>query len=98
MLFAVFFEDKPEESEVRKKNLIDHIQWLERHKELILVGGSLREHPSSDPLGGLWLVEAESKETVTRLIHTDPFWIEGLRKSFKILHWSKAFPHLKTLV
>lgn len=98
MLFAVFFEDKPEASEIRKKTLIDHIQWLEQHKDLILVGGSLREHPSSDPIGGLWLVEAESKEIVTRLIHADPFWIEGLRKSFRILHWSKAFPYLKALV
>lgn len=42
------------------------------------------------PKGGLWIVEAESKDSVHQLMQTDPFWTCGLRQRVEVLHWSKA--------
>jgi len=91
MLFAVRFEDHQDRKETRAKYLQDHISWLEANSERVLVGGSLRVSPEENPIGGLWIVDAESKNAVETIIATDPFWVQELRSSVEILHWSKAF-------
>ena len=98
MLFAVLFTDKPDLGHVRAANLQAHIQWLEKNKEFIPVGGSLRSEPQAVPKGGLWVAEAESKSQLEELPKTDPFFIAGLRQSYEILHWSKANPERQVLV
>lgn len=90
MLFVVLFTDKPGLGEVRTQHLQAHIEWLELHKEVIPVGGSLREALGQVPKGGLWIAEAASKDQLDALLKTDPFYQAGLRQSYEILHWSKA--------
>ena len=98
MLFAVIFRDKPGYGEVRAQHLEAHICWLEENKATVLVGGSLRESPELVPLGGLWIVEAESKQAAHDLMKSDPFFTCGLRQSVEVLHWSKAFPSRRVAV
>jgi hypothetical protein len=98
MLFVVRFTDDPSRLHVRNELLPAHLQWLEQHREAILVAGSLRHEPDSSPVGAFWVVEAPSKAAVEELFLTDPFWIHGLRKSVELLHWSKAFPERTVLV
>ena len=97
-LYVVRFTDRADQLAVRRQFLQAHIEWLDRHKDVVLVPGSLRPEPGQDAVGGLWVVEARDREQIERLIHTDPFWIHGLRQGFEILHWSKAFPDRKVLV
>jgi uncharacterized protein YciI len=98
MLFAIRFTDKPSMLDVRKNFLPAHIEWLDQRLDTILVAGSLREEVDTNPLGALWIVEANDKTEVTALFQTDPFWVNGLRAGYEILHWSKAFPQRKTAV
>ena len=97
-LYVVRFTDRPDQLAVRQQFLQAHIAWLDQHRDVILVPGSLRPEPGQDAVGGLWVVEAPGKEQIERLIDTDPFWIHGLRQGFEILHWSKAFPGRKVPV
>ena len=90
MLFAVFFTDRPGCGALRAKHLKAHIDWVAEHAETVRVAGSLRVDPDDVPKGGLWIVEAESKEAIHQLMQTDPFWTCGLRQSVEVLHWSKA--------
>ena len=78
--------------------MANHLRYLEERCEQVLVGGSLREDPAQEPLGGLWIIEASDRREAEKLCHGDPFWIQGLRKSVTILHYSKAFPDRKTPV
>jgi len=98
VLFAIRFRDKQNSSHLRAEHLAAHIAWLDQHRDSILVGGSIRDEPSQNPIGGLWIVETQGREDVEALIETDPFWQIGLRESVEILHWSKAFPDRRTLV
>lgn len=98
MLFAVHFIDHQDQHETRKQYLQAHIDWLDQHKDHIRVGGSLRNEPGDQAVGGLWIVEANGKAEIETLIHTDPFWIQGLRQSYEIHHWSKAFTDRKVLI
>ena len=98
MLFAVRFFDHPSRVHVRQAQLQAHIEWVDAHKDVILVAGSLRHTPGEAPVGGLWVVDLPGKAEVEQLIATDPFSVHGLRESHEILHWSKALPHHKALV
>ena len=98
MLFAVLFTDKPNRGDLRAEHLQAHIQWVDQNKNEVLVAGSLRSEPGVTPQGGLWIVEAESKESVLRMMATDPFYICGLRQSWEVLHWSKALEYHQALV
>jgi uncharacterized protein YciI len=73
MLFAVLFTDKPDHGHLRAANLQAHIDWLERNRDVIPVGGSLRHEPSQTPKGGLWIAQADSKQQLEALLQTDPF-------------------------
>jgi uncharacterized protein len=97
MLYAVRLHDRPDRATVRQQQLQAHVEWLARHRDIILVGGSLRRQAAENPVGGLWLVEAESKAQIERLVESDPFWMHGLRERYEILLWSKALPE-KVLV
>jgi len=98
MLFAVQFVDRQDRYAVREQHLQAHCAWLDRHRDVVLVGGSLRNAPADQPVGGLWIVEAESRAAIAALIQTDPFWMHGLRERFEIYHWSKAFPERHALI
>lgn len=90
MLFAVLFTDKPGHGALRAEHLDAHVQWVAQHQDTVLVAGSLRVDPVDVPRGGLWIVEAPSKDAVLALMQTDPFWTCGLRQGVEVLHWRKA--------
>jgi len=98
MLYVVRFTDKPNSAAKRKELLPAHIAWLDENKATILVAGSLRPEQGEDPVGGLWVVEANDKKTIEALFQTDPFWANGLRQNYEILYWSKAFPERRVPV
>ena len=92
MLFIVRFTDKPERLATRNEFLAAHLQWLEEHQDMVRVAGSLRPEADAAPVGAAWVVEAQDRKEIEALLQSDPFWVQGLRQSVEILHWSKAFP------
>ena len=98
MLFVIRFTDKPKSQEIREQNLKAHIAWLDERRDSILVAGSLREQPGSNPIGAFWVVEVDDKVEASEIFKSDPFWTSGMRESVEVLHWSKAFPNEQTLV
>ena len=92
MLYVVRFTDKPDRLATRKEFLPAHIAWLDQHKDMILVAGSLRPDHGEEAVGGLWVVDAKDRKTIETLLLTDPFWVQGLRDTCEIMYWSKAFP------
>ena len=92
MLYVVRFTDRPDRLATRQEFLPAHIAWLDQHKDMILVAGSLRPDPGEEAVGGLWIVDAKDRRTIETLLLTDPFWVQGLRNTCEIMYWSKAFP------
>jgi hypothetical protein len=92
MLYAVRFHDRTDRLATRERCLAAHIAWLAERRDRVLVAGSLRPEPGSAPVGGLWIVEADSRADVEAIYATDPFWTEGLRERVEIFFWSKALP------
>src|SRR5262249_30882988 len=92
MLFVAKFTNNPEKAAQIAQAYPAHVQWLKEHEANILVPGALRAEPDAPPVGGLWIIRAESKAEVESLFRTDPFWAQGLRLGYEIFYWSKAFP------
>lgn len=98
MKFIILFEDNPvADPDIRKKHMPDHLAFLERNAGAIPAAGPLFD-ASARGEGGLWIVETESEADAERLVHEDPFWPTGLRKSYRILRWTRVFADGKRLI
>ena len=96
MLFILRFTNNPEKAALVSQYYPAHVEWLGERESVILVPGAIRSDPDAPPIGGLWIVRADSKAEVEALFRTDPFWVQGLRLGYEILYWSKAFPDKTT--
>ena len=91
MKYIILFEDTPDaDPDIRKTNMTQHLDFLEMNSDKIEAAG-----PLSDTAGlgrdGLWIVEADTLEDADQLVHEDPFWPTGLRKSYAIIKWSQVY-------
>ncbi len=91
MRYAVLFEDNEAKSAKRAEHMAAHLAFLEANAGQISAAGPLRDADGQRPAGGLWLVTAESAREVEALIERDPFWPTGLRKSYRVLEWTRVF-------
>ena len=95
MLFIVQFEDiyahHPERLPERAQHMPAHLAFLARHEKQVIAAGALRPAPDAAPIGGIWIINAPSKEAAEALLRQDPFWIAGLRRSVRVSYWARAF-------
>jgi uncharacterized protein YciI len=98
MLFAILFTDNPTNATVRNRDMPLHLAFLERNRDRIRAAGPLRDAESGTPAGGLWLVEAESRQAVEALYREDPFWAAGLRSAVRVLEWTRVFAEGRRLI
>jgi uncharacterized protein YciI len=98
MMYALLFEDNDEHADMRAKYMSDHLAFLSDNAKSILSAGPLKDAKRQEAAGGLWLVEADTLQDVNTLIESDPFWPTGLRKSIRILEWTRVFADGKNLI
>lgn len=91
MIYAVLFEDDASRANMRLKLMPDHLAFLESNASNIRDAGPLKDTESDAPAGGLWIVEADSPQSVQDLVRADPLWSTGLRKSVRVLEWAQVF-------
>lgn len=89
--WAVVFTDRSqaEAGHVRAAHSQDHFDYLARNPEIQIAGG-LRPAPDAWYCGGLWVVDAETRAEVVRLVEADPYHRLGLRSGYQIYVWGKA--------
>lgn len=91
MMFIVLFEDAEDAPpDLRKRHMANHLAFLKKNEAAILAAGPLSDADGTDQ-GGLWLVEAADEAAVDHFVKTDPFWPTGLRKSVRVLRWTRVF-------
>ena len=98
MKYAVLFEDNDEFAHMRPKFMADHLQFLGDNSDRIDAAGPMKDGASGDPAGGLWIVEADDARQVQDLVESDPFWPTGLRKSIRILEWTRVYVDGKKMI
>ena len=94
MLFVARFTDKPDIAERREQLLEAHLDWL-KHNQNVRIAGSLRADVGQPSLGGLWIIEADSRADAEAVYQTDPFFANGLRAKVELYHYVKANPEIE---
>lgn len=89
MPYLILFEDAPDHDHVRAAKMADHLAFLTAHKDVVQAAGPLFDNDAG--AGGAWVVSVTSKAEAEALVHADPFWPTGLRKSVRILRWKQVF-------
>jgi uncharacterized protein YciI len=97
MRWIVFFEDTPEMLSIRREWEPDHLAYLRKHSDEILLAGGCREEPGQAYVGGLWVLDVPSRERVVELIESDPYYSPD-RRSYKIRTWGKAFSDTQVIL
>ena len=91
MTYIVLFEDDPDaDPDTRKRHMPAHLAFLENNASEVRAAGPLKSTDDA-PAGGIWIVESADPARVEALVREDPFWPTGLRKSHRILLWTRVF-------
>lgn len=97
MLFAARFTDKPDIAEKRAELLQAHFDWLAANDDKVLLAGAIR-NDEGQGLGGLWIIEANSKAEAEQVYQGDPFYANGLRAKVEVFHYVKAHPDKASVI
>ncbi|WP_323014391.1 YciI family protein [Devosia sp.] len=93
MLYAMIAKDKPGTLDQRLAARPLHLQHLESLGQTLRLAGALLDD-AGNPCGSLVVVEAETLEAATALIHADPFVKEGIFGQVEIKPWRLAYDHM----
>ena len=79
---------------VRKKNVLAMVMQSFAITALVtvlwvVIGYSLAFTPGGSFVGGLWVLEVESRERAVELVENDPYYVPAHR-SYRLLTWGKA--------
>ena len=72
MLFAVTIEDKPGMGTTRRAVRAAHLDWLERHRAMLIIAGPIMDAEGLS-IGSVRVIEAPDRAAVDALTEGDPF-------------------------
>lgn len=75
---------------MRKKHAVDRFAYLKMHADTIRPAGGLRPNPDDWFIGGLWVIEADTRQHAQSLCENDPYFKLGRRKGYRLYVWGKA--------
>jgi uncharacterized protein YciI len=72
MLFAVTIEDKPGMAATRRAVRAAHLDWLERHRAMLVIAGPIMD-AQGNSIGSVRVIDAPDRAAVDALTDGDPF-------------------------
>lgn len=90
MRFAAMFFDSLTPSELDPDLTRAHFEYLDRHRDRIVLAGGLRPPAGGGFCGTLWVIEAENPVEAERLVDDDPYCLAGLRPDRRLFFWNAA--------
>lgn len=91
MPYAIQTQDKPGSAELRAQTRAEHLEYLTRHKHLLLAAGALIDDDGTGGNGGILIVDTDDRAEAERFIAEDPFTRAGLFAKVTVTRWRKAF-------
>jgi len=89
--WAVVFDNNIDHPGLRDQQHRDaHHAYLTEHHDQIRLAGAVSDDKGKLFTGGMWLVEAETRETVQRLAEGSPFYQSGVHATYRLVWWGSA--------
>ena len=83
--------DKADHQHVRKANRPAHLDFLEANKSLLLACGAKLPDDGPGAVGGLYILDTDSRAEAERFIADDPLTAAGLFETVAVTQWRKAY-------
>ncbi|WP_163596097.1 YciI family protein [Klebsiella pneumoniae] len=91
MPYAISWMDEPGTAELRLELRGAHLDYMRENLARVLASGGLLDDPGEVGLGGLILLDIDSREEAEDFVKADPFYTGGVYKNPVITRWRKAF-------
>ena len=84
MLYIIYQEDRDDGAEIRAANKDEHFAYLDRHQDILLLGGALLGDDGVKRTGSCLIINVPTREQAEEFSRNEPFRKAGLFKSVKI--------------
>ncbi len=99
MLYIIYQEDREDGEAIRAATRDSHLAYLERHRDILVLGGALLADDGGKRLGSCLLINVPDRAAAEAFSRAEPFRKAGLFKTVKITRmrrgqWNPAaIPH-----
>jgi len=90
MRWLVLFENSPEVLWGRAERGSEHLEYLQRNRQQIVIASGLHGTSDGAVSGGFWIMQADDRNTAVDLIESDPFYVREHRH-YRLHAWEDAF-------
>jgi uncharacterized protein YciI len=91
MPYAISWMDEPGTAELRLELRDAHLDYMRGNLHRVLASGGLLDDPGEVGVGGLILLDIDSRKEAEDFVKADPFYTGGVYKKPIITRWRKAF-------
>lgn len=91
MPYAISWMDEPDTAELRLKLRDAHLDYMRGNLGRVLASGGLLDDSGEVGMGGLILLDIDSRQEAEAFVKADPFYTGGVYRSPVITRWRKAF-------
>jgi uncharacterized protein YciI len=97
LLYVIATYDKPDHKHVRDSFRQRHLEYLEANVNKVMAGGGLFSDDATSIIGGLLIVDVETRAEAQMFIQNDPFTAADLFQRVEIHRWKASFFDFKRL-
>ena len=84
MLYIIYQEDRPDGASVRAAQREAHFAYLEKHKDVIVLGGALLAEDGATRTGSVLVINVPDRAAAEAFSRDEPFRKAGLFSSVRI--------------
>ena len=84
MLYIIYQEDRDDAVEIRAANKDEHFAYLDRHQDILVLGGALLADDGIRRTGSCLIINVTSRDEAEDFSRNEPFRRAGLFKTVKI--------------
>ena len=84
MLYIIYQVDRPDGLDIRERTRAAHLAYLERHKDILVLGGALLADDGVGRLGSVLVINVPSRAAADAFSADEPFRKAGLFRSVSI--------------
>jgi uncharacterized protein YciI len=84
VLYIIYQEDRDDGAEIRAANKERHFAYLDKHQEILVLGGALLADDGIKRTGSCLILNVPDREQAEEFSRNEPFRQAGLFKSVKI--------------
>lgn len=84
MLYIIYQEDRPDSQAVRAATREAHLAYLERHKNVVVLGGGLLAEDGKTRTGSVLIINVPDRKAAEAFSADEPFRKAGLFQTVKI--------------